>query len=143
MRRSKRPPRQRRPALADVIARDVPTGVAGDFLGAGIYIFTIGFSAFDIPAILGVPQRIYTFSTYVQHLVSPADGPPEFGAVAALSVIMVGLAAVLSTWYRRMQRHSSRYEVVTGKGFRPTIVPLGRGRLPALILSGGISSSLS
>jgi iron(III) transport system permease protein len=106
-------------------------------LGAGIYIFTIGFSAFDIPAILGVPQRIYTFSTYVQHLVSPADGPPEFGTVAALSVIMVGLAAVLSAWYRQMQRHSSRYEVVTGKGFRPAIVNLGRGRVPALVFVGG------
>jgi len=34
-------------------------------LAAGIYIFTIGFAAFDVPAIIGWSNKIFTFSTYL------------------------------------------------------------------------------
>ena len=44
-------------------------------LAAGIYVFTIGFAAFDVPAILGLTNRIFTFSTYV-YLEVDADRRP-------------------------------------------------------------------
>ncbi len=95
-------------------------------IAAGIYVFAIGFAAFDIPAVIGLSSRIYTFSTYVFQQMSPTEGIPQYGGVAVLSVIMVVLAAGLSAWYVAMQRQAPRYAVVTGKGYRPTIIPLGR-----------------
>ena len=101
-------------------------------LAASIYVFTIGFAAFDVPAILGLGAKIYTFSTYVFQNVSPFDGLPEYGVVATLSVIMVALAAVLTWWYTRLARHAQRFAVVTGKAYRPNRVKLGRWKWAAI-----------
>jgi iron(III) transport system permease protein len=95
-------------------------------LAASIYVFAIGFAAFDVPAILGMSNRIYTFSTYVYHNINPDGGLPEYGAVAALSMFMLSLAVLMTLWYARVQRQAPRYAIVTGKAYRPVIVRLGR-----------------
>ncbi len=43
-------------------------------LAAAIYVATIGFAAFDVPAILGLTTRIFTFSTYVFWVAHPCRG---------------------------------------------------------------------
>jgi iron(III) transport system permease protein len=101
-------------------------------LAAAIYVAAVSFAAFDVPAILGLTNRIYTFSTYVFRQLTPTEGPPEYGSVASLSVIMVILAIVLSWAYRTAQRQAPRYAVVTGKAYRPRIVALGRAK-PAAV----------
>ena len=68
----------------------------------------IGFAAFDVPAILGLTRRIFTFSTYVFWVLTPSEGAPEYGNVASLSVIMVALAAILSVAYRRAQQQAPK-----------------------------------
>jgi iron(III) transport system permease protein len=105
-------------------------------LAAAIYIFTIGFAAFDVPAIIGWSNRIFTFSTYLVNELAPADGLPEYGPAAALSSVMIVLAGLLSWWYARLQNQSHRYQVVTGKGYRPRIVALGRGAVWAWAFLG-------
>jgi iron(III) transport system permease protein len=101
-------------------------------LAASLYIFTIGFGTFDVPAILGLQARIFTFSTYVYMQISPSDGLPEYGGVATLSVFMLVLALGFSAWYSRVQRQAPRYAVVTGKAYRPALIRLGRCRWLAL-----------
>jgi iron(III) transport system permease protein len=98
-------------------------------LAAGIYIFTIGFAAFDVPAIIGWSNRVYTFSTFLLVQLAPAQDLPQYGPVAALSTIVVAIAGALSWWYSRLQKQAHRYQVVTGKGYRPRIVSLGRKAL--------------
>jgi iron(III) transport system permease protein len=95
-------------------------------LAASIYVFAIGFAAFDVPAILGMSNRIYTFSTYVYHNINPDGGLPEYGTIAALSMFMLSFAVVMTLWYSRVQRQAPRYAIVTGKAYRPSIVKLGR-----------------
>lgn len=95
-------------------------------LAAGIYIFTVGLSAFDVPAIIGWSNRIFTFSTYMYLLVSPQEGLPRYGAGATFSVIGIILAAGLGWWYSKVQKQSHQYEIVTGKGYQPKVVKLGR-----------------
>ena len=95
-------------------------------LAACIYIFTIGFAAFDVPAIIGWANKTFTFSTYLFLQLGLAEGAPRYGAVAALSTIVMGLAVLLILCYRRLQHQAHRYQVVTGKGYRPRLVALGR-----------------
>ena len=102
-------------------------------LAAAIYVATIGFAAFDVPAILGLSRRIFTFSTYVFWVLTPSEGAPEYGSVACLSVLMTAIAALMSWAYRRAQRQAPKYAVVTGKGYRPRIARLGRAKLPAIL----------
>jgi iron(III) transport system permease protein len=101
-------------------------------LAAAIYVSAVCFAAFDVPAILGMTNRIYTFSTYVFRQLTPTEGLPEYGNVATLGVIMVFVALLMSWGYRLVQRQAPRYAVVTGKAYRPRIIPLGRYKWPAI-----------
>lgn len=95
-------------------------------LAAGIYIATIGLASFDVPAIIGMANRIFTFSTFVFNEADPQEGDPNFSIVGAASVLMILIGLLLSWWYLRVIRQSHRYTVVTGKSYRPRIIPLGK-----------------
>jgi iron(III) transport system permease protein len=95
-------------------------------LAASIYIFMTAFAAFDVPAIIGWGNRIFTFTTYLYLLLNPQDVLPKYGLAAALSTVAMAIAAVMSWWYGRMQQRSRRFAVVTGRAYRPKITRLGR-----------------
>ncbi|HWE75011.1 MAG TPA: iron ABC transporter permease [Stellaceae bacterium] len=103
-------------------------------LAAGIYIFTIGFAAFDVPAIIGWSNRVFTFSTYLVLQLSPTDALPRYGNAATLSVMLLGFAGFFSWWYAKMQKGAHRYQVVRGKAYRPQLLALGWFTAPAWCL---------
>ena len=106
-------------------------------LAAAIYIFTIGLSAFEVPAIIGMSNKIFTFSTFIFYKMQPLEELPSYGVAGAVSSLLIVLALLLSWWYFKVLRFSSRYAVVTGKGYRPQLVELGpRGRLCAWLFLG-------
>jgi len=105
-------------------------------LAAGIYIFTIGFAAFDVPAIIGWSNRVFTFSTYLVLQLSPTDALPRYGNAATLSVLLLGFAGIFSWWYAKMQQGAHRYQVVRGKAYRPQLVALGWLKTPMWCLIG-------
>ena len=106
-------------------------------LAAAIYIFMTAFAAFDVPAIIGWGNRIFTFTTYLYLLLNPQDSLPRYGLGAALSTVAMVIAALMSAWYGAMQRRSRRFAVVTGRAYRPKIVRLGRRRPAAWCFIGG------
>ncbi len=95
-------------------------------LAASIYIFMTAFAAFDVPAIIGWGNRIFTFTTYLYLLLNPQDVLPKYGLAAALSTVAMAIAAAASWWYGLMQQRSRRFAVVTGRAYRPKIIRLGR-----------------
>ncbi|HTN72510.1 MAG TPA: ABC transporter permease subunit [Methylomirabilota bacterium] len=106
-------------------------------LAAAIYIFTIGLSAFEVPAIIGMSNKIFTFSTFIFYKMQPLEELPNYGVAGAVSSLLVVLALLLSWWYFKVLRFSSRYAVVTGKGYRPKLIELGpRGRFAAWFFLG-------
>lgn len=105
-------------------------------LAAGIYIFTIGFAAFDVPAIIGWSNRVFTFSTYLVLQLSPTDALPRYGNAATLSVLLLGFAGFFSWWYAKMQKGAHRYQVVRGKAYRPQLLALGWLKAPVWCLIG-------
>ncbi len=95
-------------------------------LATGIYTFTIGLAAFDVPAVIGMSNRIFTFSTFVFNQTNPQEALPNYGIAAASSAIMIAVALLLSWWYLRVVKRSHRYQVVRGQGYRPKPIELGR-----------------
>ena len=94
-------------------------------LATAIYISVIAFAAFEVPAIIGLGNRIFTFATVVYVKIAPDTGIPNYGFVGAVSVVLIVLSAFLSWWYFRVIRLSHRYGVIQGRGYRPKLVPLG------------------
>jgi iron(III) transport system permease protein len=105
-------------------------------LAAALYTLTIGISAFDIPLIIGLSNRIFTFSTYLYTKTNPQEGLPEYGLPAAFATAMVILALLLSWWYSRVLVQARRYQVITGKNYKPKLVDLGNWRAAAWIFLG-------
>lgn len=94
-------------------------------LASAIYISVIAFAAFEVPAIIGLGNRIFTFATVVYLKVTPDTGVPNFGFVGAVSVLLIVLSGFLSWWYFRVIRLSHRYGVIQGRGYRPKLIALG------------------
>ena len=103
-------------------------------LAAVIYMLTIGIATFDVPAIIGLGNRIYMLSTYVYLKANPPDsGIPQHGITAALGTLMILVALLLTWWYSQVLRQGHRYEVITGKGYRPQLVQLGNWVIAAWV----------
>jgi iron(III) transport system permease protein len=105
-------------------------------MAASIYVFMTAFAAFDVPAIIGWGNRIFTFSTYLYLLLNPQDVLPRYGLAAALSTIALAIAAAASWWYGTMHQRSRQFAVVTGKAYRPALKPLGRRAIGAWCFIG-------
>jgi iron(III) transport system permease protein len=95
-------------------------------LAAVIYILTIGVATFDIPAILGLGNRVYLLSTFIYLKVHPQGaGLPEYGITGVVGAFMILVAGLLTLWYSQVLRQGHRFEVVTGKGYKPALIRLG------------------
>lgn len=95
-------------------------------LAAVIYIVVIGIATFDIPAIIGMGSRVYLLSTYIFQKTNPGDEElAQHGITAALGVMMILVAVLLTWWYSSVLRKGDQYGVVTGKGYRPTLIAIG------------------
>ncbi|MBT5050000.1 MAG: iron ABC transporter permease [Rhodospirillaceae bacterium] len=95
-------------------------------LAAVIYIVVIGIATFDVPAIIGMGSRVYLLSTYIFQKTNPGDEElAQHGITAALGVMMILVAVLLTWWYSSVLRKGDQYGVVTGKGYRPTLIEIG------------------
>ena len=108
--------------------RRVTLGMAKPALFAlGLLVFVRAAESFEVPALVGLPGYVTVLTTSifkkVQHTV-----PPDVGSAAAFACILLLLMAVLLKLYGRMSAEAHKYRTITGKGFRPRIVRLGRWR---------------
>jgi iron(III) transport system permease protein len=107
-------------------------------LAAGLYIMALGITSFDVPAFLGMANRIYTLSTFLFIRAQPLDAAPNYGLVGALSVATMILGLLISWWYLRTIRQSDRYQVISGKAYRPQRIELGGWWIGAWLFAGTV-----
>jgi iron(III) transport system permease protein len=91
---------------------------------AMIYSFINAIESFEIPALIGMPVKIYVFSTKIY--LAMHQSPPDYGVSAALGTTVLALTAIGTLSYLRILKKSERYVTVTGKGYRPRPIDLGR-----------------
>ena len=89
---------------------------------------------FEVPAIIGLPSRIYVYTSEIYLAFN--DFPPNYGLGSALAIGLLVLSAVGVWLYLRAVRRSDRFETVSGKAFRPNRIDLGRMRWPAAAALG-------
>ncbi len=99
-------------------------------------VFMIEF--FEIPLILGLTAgyRVLSVQIYLNTTQTDMEGLPIYGLAATYAVIALTLGVVLIALYLYVVRRQEKYAVVTGKGYRPAIVKLGKWKYPCLALFG-------
>lgn len=97
-------------------------------LAISIYQFMTALEVFEVPGILGLPASIYVFSTKIYSILHSVSVIPAYGQANALAMIYV-VIALGATWvYARVIAKSERFTIITGKGYRPREVSLGKWR---------------
>ena len=97
-----------------------------------IYQFVTALEVFEVPGILGMPSGIHVFATKIYVIHHAATDLPEYGKANALAMIYLLVAVIATVAYLRVIAHQERFTIVTGKGYRPRVIDLGRWRWPAV-----------
>lgn len=100
-------------------------------LSGALVVFVTSAGLFDVPLALASTKGIRTMPTEIFSLV---QYPSDFGRAAAFGVVVLCATVLLAIW-QRSYLGKRRYEIVTGKGYRPRTVQLRpMGRFAALTL---------
>lgn len=107
-------------------------------LGATIVITINALESFEIPTILGRPANIQVFSTSIYYAVRPISGGlPHYGLASMQGLFILLVSLILISGYAFYVRRGSRFVSVTGRGYRPRLIDLGRWRSLPLLLAIG------
>ncbi len=96
-----------------------------------LLLFIRGIESFEVPRLLGMPARIFVFTTEIQ--TATGNVPPQFGLAGAHGVLLLLLCIFGVYLYRRVTRNADAFATVTGKGYKPTEVELGVWRWPVFL----------
>jgi len=97
-----------------------------------VYLFMTAIAVFEVPAIIGMPARILVLSSLIYSATTPATGLPNYGIAGAYGAIMLVLGLTLAFLYVRLVKQGKKYTVITGRGYRPREIALGRWKWGAL-----------
>jgi len=97
-----------------------------------VYLFMTAIAVFEVPAIIGLPARILVLSSLIYTSTNPPTGLPEYGVAGAYGGVMLLAGLVLAYFYVRLVRQGKKYTVITGRGYRPREIALGRWKWPAM-----------
>jgi iron(III) transport system permease protein len=91
-----------------------------------LILFVRTLESFETPALIGIPARIYVYTSEI--FLAFNEYPPDYGRGAALAIGLLLLSA-LGVWlYTRATKEGKRFQTVTGKAFRPRQFELGGWR---------------
>ena len=96
-----------------------------------IYNLMTAVTLYEIAALL-LDESTGVVSTELFLYVRSAGGSIELGYAAVYGVIMMGFAIFALWFYSRALKKAHRFAVVTGKGYRPNLIALGRWRWAAI-----------
>jgi len=102
-------------------------------LSIALYLGVTVLSSFEVPGILGLPGRVYVFSTliYTYTSASASAGGNSYGSAAALAMIYLLVNVAGLALYARLTRDAARFAVVSGRAYRPRVIDLRGWRWPA------------
>lgn len=99
------------------------------FFSVVLLIFIRAFESFEIPALVGLPGDIRVLTTSI--LLDAQRLPPSYGSAGAFAVLLMLVVAGTLYVYFRVTREASKFHTITGKGYRPAVIHLGRWRILA------------
>jgi len=103
-------------------------------LASAMLNFVRAIESFETPAIIALPARIEVFTTKIYREAIGAF-PPNQNLAATYAVSLLLITMIFVYFYRRLTARTERYVTVTGRGYRPNIIDLGRWRYAASVIA--------
>jgi iron(III) transport system permease protein len=95
-------------------------------LGSLLILFVRAIESFEVPALLGLPVGIHVYTSAIFQAIH--QYPSQIGLASSYALTLLVLCCFGIYLQSRLSYQSSRFSTVTGKGFRPRTVDLGRWR---------------
>jgi iron(III) transport system permease protein len=95
-------------------------------LGSVLILFVRAIESFEVPALLGLPVGIEVYTSAIFQAVHRY--PSQVGLASAYAVTLLVISSLGIAFQSRLTRQSARFATVTGKGYRPRAIDLGRWR---------------
>lgn len=109
------------------IARRVTLKLAWPAAAAAFLIlFVRAIESFETPALLGLPVGIQVFTSSIYDAIHRY--PSNIGLASAYAIGLLALTSAGVWWQSRVSAQGGKYSTVTGKGFRPRVMDIGRWR---------------
>jgi iron(III) transport system permease protein len=91
-----------------------------------LILFVRAIESFEVPALLGMPGGVFVFTSAIYEAIHRY--PSRIGLAAAYGVTLLLITSVGIYFQSRLSGSGHRYSTVTGKGYRPRTIDLGRWR---------------
>jgi iron(III) transport system permease protein len=101
-------------------------------LATVLTLFIRAIESFEVPALLGLPAGIQVFTSAIYQAIH--QYPSQIGLAAAYSVILLLMTTGGIYVQARISSSGNKYSTVTGKGFRPRTIDLGKWRFFTLAI---------
>src|SRR5947209_3714869 len=94
--------------------------------------FIRALEAFEVPLLIGIPGGVITVTTALYQSIH-SGFIPRYGEASAYAVLLIAAVSVPLYLYYRATRQTARFATVTGKGFRPSRIDLGKWKIPGAL----------
>jgi len=91
-----------------------------------LILFVRAIESFEVPALLGLPVGIEVYTSSIYQAVQAY--PSELGLACAYAVALLVIATLCIYAHARVAADAGRFSTVTGKGYRPRTMQIGRWR---------------
>lgn len=91
-----------------------------------LILFVRAIESFEVPALLGLPVGIQVFTSSIYQAVHRY--PSQIGLASAYAITLLAITTIGIYFISKLSASGSKYATMTGKGFRPRLIDLGRWR---------------
>ena len=95
-------------------------------LGALLILFVRAIESFEVPALLGLPVGIHVYTSSIYQAIH--QYPSQVGLASAYAVTLLLITSLGIYAQSRLSSQGAKFSTVTGKGFRPRTIDLGKWR---------------
>ncbi len=95
-------------------------------------------ASFAVPLVIGMPGRVDVLATYLYQMIATGFAT-DYGKAAALGMSVLAVSITLIVVYRALTGESEKFVTISGRGYRPSVLALGRWRMPLFALVATIS----
>ena len=97
-----------------------------------LILFVNALESFEVPALLGLPVGIQVFTSAIFQAVHRY--PSQIGLASTYAITLLVITTIGIFFISKLSSSGSKYATMTGKGFRPRLIDLGRWRWVAAAL---------